>query len=631
MKGKISVLILTALLLSNFIFAVSPETPNAISNKTLTSGVDTQQSQQTVTADSAFKTPDWVKNAIFYQIFPDRFRNGDPSNDPVGNGTSGDVLWKAWTGGTPIQSYPAVYALKMPWTSLPVEGPGASADWFGGDLKGVQDKAQYLADLGITAIYFNPTMDSTDNRGYTPIDYKSVSWYFGANKRAANGTLILDPEASLQVFRNMTTALDQYGIKIILDGVFNHVSAKNQWFDRDNDYSTLGVFESQNSTWYNWFTFYNWPTAYYHWDGDWNMPVVNEIPDFENYIYANATDSVIKFWNDLGVDGWRLDTGNEVNQTFWQGFRTAYKALNPDGYIVGELFSGDPSPYLQGDEWDSAMNYQFRDAVLTWASGTNVLSVTALDNALATIRQEYPPEAFYASFNLLGSHDTERALTYLMRNFTPLAVARNKMKLAVIFQMTYPGAPVIYYGDEVGLQGLGDPDCRRPYPWSDMGLSPDNDMLAHYKKLISIRKSYSVLRTGSLSTLLVDDTNRIYSLLRKDNSTNPIAVLVYNNGNTSKTVTLNVSGRIADGTTLTDVLNYNVYKVENGKITIPVKGLWADILISGNVALPNQFPWIYVYTIVPAVAIIAAVTAYVLWRRRKTVSPIAKSNAARQN
>jgi len=628
MSGKISILLLSALLLTNFVLSFSFETPNFFLDEAQDSVIDTQQFKQVATANSTFKTPDWVKNAIFYEIFPDRFRDGDPINDPVGNGTSGDILWKAWSG--PSQNYATVYALKMPWTALPIEGSGASADWFGGDLKGIQDKVPYLTSLGITAIYLTPIMDSTDNHGYTVIDYKSVNPYFGASKRAANGTLIPDPKASIQVFKNMTNALHQDGIKVILDGVFNHVSAKSQWFNRDNDYSTLGAFQSRNSTWYNWFTFYDWPNNYYHWDGDWNMPVVNETAAFENYIYGNPNNSVIKFWNDLGVDGWRLDTGQDVSHAFWQGFRTAYKALNPNGYIVGELFSGNPSPWLQGDQWDSAMNYQFMNAVLTWASGSNVLSVTALDDALATIRQEYPPQAFYASFNILDSQDTVRALTYFMQNFTSLAVAREKMKLAVIFQMTYPGAPVIYYGDEVGMQGLTDPDCRRPYPWSDMGLTPDNDMLAHYEKLIAIRKSYSVLRTGSLSTLLIDDTNHIYALLRQDNSTNPVAVLVYNNGNSQKSVTLNVLGILADGTTLTDVLNHNVYKVENGKITVTVQGLWADILIGGSVELPGQFPWVYIYIGAPVVAIIAAVVTCVYWRRKKTGRQEANSNP-RQN
>jgi glycosidase len=626
MSVKFSVLVLTILLLSNFVLLAYSGTSTIVPRNPQNSTAEVPQFQA-VSADSSFKTPDWVKNAIFYEIFPDRFRNGDPANDPVGNGTSGDILWKAWSG--PTQNYPTVYATKKPWTAYP-EG---STDWFGGDLKGVEDKAQYLADLGVTAVYFTPIMDSTDNHGYTPINYTSVSRYFGANKRAANGTLILDPEASLQVFENMSNALHHLGIGIVLDGVFNHISAKSPWFNRDDDYSTLGAFQIQNSTWSSWFTFYNWPKYYNHWDGDVNMPAVNEVPSFENYIYANLSNSVIRFWNSLGVDGWRLDTGNEVNQTFWKGFRTAYKALNPDGYIVGELFSGDPSPYLQGDQWDGAMNYLFTDAVLTWASGVNVLSVTALDSTLATRRAEYPPEAFYASFLLLDSHDTARALTSLMQNFTPLSVARNRMKLAVIFQMTYPGAPVIYYGDEVGMQGLGDPDNRRPYPWSDLGLSPDNDMLAHYKKLISIRENYSVLRTGTLSTLLVDDTNGIYSLLRTDDSANPVAVLVYNNKNVTKSVTLNVTGRIADGTTLTDVLNYNVHKVENGKITIPVNALWADILIGGSVTLPQQpgqFPWFYVDVGVPVVVVIAAVATCLFWRRKRTIKQMTNPSSSGQ-
>lgn len=560
-------------------------------------------------SNTTFKTPDWAKNAVFYQIFPDRFRNGDPSNDPVGNGSSGDLLWKAWSG--PLLNYPAVYASKMNWNQLPEE-PAMGRDWFGGDLKGVQDEAQYLADLGITAIYLNPIMDSTDNHGYTVIDYKSVNRYFGANERTPNGTLILDPEASLQVFKNMTSALDNYGIRVILDGVFNHVSAKNQWFDRDNDYPTIGTFESQNSSWYDWFTFYNWPKSYRAWSGVLNMPEVNEVDGFKSHIYGDPNASVIKFWNDLGVDGWRLDTGQDVSHTFWKEFRSAYKKLNPEGYIVGE-FWGNATPWLHGDEWDSVMNYRFRDVVLAWALHSNVESVTALDYSLGSIQKDYPPEAFYTAFNLLDSHDTVRALTYLRGN-------KSRMKLAVIFQMTYPGTPVIYYGDEVGMQGLSDPDCRRPYPWPDLGLSPDTDMLAHYKKLISIRESYSVLRTGSLSTLLVDDANNIYALLRQDNSSNPAAVLVYNNGANQTTVTLNVTGLLPESATLTDVLNDKTYKVDNGRITVPVNGLWASILIEAKPPAPSGFPFIYIYAITAGVAVfaVAAIVVRTVKHRPKT-------------
>lgn len=560
--------------------------------------------------NNTFETPDWVKDAVFYQIFPDRFRDGDLSNDPVGNGVSGDVLWKAWKG--PVVDYPAIYALKMSWNQLP-EQPALGRDWFGGDLKGIQDEAQYLANLGVNAIYLNPVMDSTDNHGYTAIDYKSVNRYFGANERAPNGTLVLDPEASLQVFENMTAALKSYGMKLILDGAFNHVSAKNQWFDRDNDYPALGAFESQNSSWYDWFTFYNWPSGYEAWNGVLNMPQVNEVTGFKNYIYGDPNASVIKFWNDMGVDGWRLDTGQDVSQTFWKEFRSAYKQLNPEGYIAGE-FWGNATPWLQGDEWDSVTNYRFRDAVLAWALHSNVESVTALDLALKSIQKDYPPQAFYTAFNLLDSHDTVRALTYLRGD-------KNLMKLAVIFQMTYPGTPVIYYGDEVGMQGLSDPDDRRPYPWSDLGFSPDTEMLAHYKKLISIRESYSVLRTGSLSTLAVDDTNNIYALLRQDNSSNPTAILAYNNGPNQTSVTLNVTGLLPESTTFTDVLNDKTYTVSKDRITVQVNGTWASILIETEPSAKYGFPQIYLYVVAAGAGIFfAAVIIVRTVRHRRRLS-----------
>jgi len=624
MTCKISIFLIASLLLSGSIFPTIEVASTFNWSERLVSSIDFLQQRSlsnSSTSNITSKTPDWAKDAIFYQIFPDRFRNGDPTNDPVGNGNSGDVLWKAWSG--PTRNFPALYTWKLPWTQFPQE-PAMGRDWFGGDLKGVQDEAQYLADLGITAIYFNPIMDSTDNHGYSVIDYKSVNRYFGANKRAPNGTLILEPEAGLQVFKNMTQALDEFGIKVILDGVFNHVSAKSQWFDRDDDYLTLGAFENQTSPWYSWFTFYNWPKSYKSWSGVLNLPEVNEADDFKNYIYGDPNASVIRFWNDLGVDGWRLDTGQDVSHTFWKEFRSAYKKLNPNGYIVGE-FWGNANPWLQGDEWDSVMNYRFRDAVLGWASGENVKSVAALDYALTSIQRDYPPEAFYTAFNLLDSHDTERVRTHLAGDI-------NKTKLAVIFQMTYPGTPVIYYGDEVGMQGLSDPDCRRPYLWSDMGLSPDTDMLAHYKKLISIRKSYSVLRTGSLSTLLVDDANNIYALFRQDNSSNPTAILVYNNGASQRSVTLNVTGLLPEGTSLTDVLNNKTYKVENKKITLPVNGLWASILIGSNETQPPgqfEFPIVYIYAIGAGAAVFVAaiVVMRTVGRRRKISRATTKPDA----
>jgi len=510
----------------------------------------------------SLETPDWVKKAVFYQIFPERFRDGNSSN----NAKTGDVLWKNDMWST--------YAYSKPWGGTPT----GNNDWFGGDLQGVAEKASYLADLGITAIWFNPTMDSTDNHGYTVIDYKSVNRYFGINHRV--GTKVIpDYNASTEVFRNMTAALDEYGINVVLDGVFNHCSAKNKWFDIDNDYPTDGAYESNMSQWYDWFVFTNWPHDYKCWYGYKAMPEPEEDkPDsagicFKDYIYR-ANDSVIKFWNDLGVDGWRLDCGVDVSHEFWKEFRTHYKGLNPDGFILGEYW-GDARDWLQGDQWDSVMNYPFRTAVLNWAKGGGV---STFDSTLRNIKSWYSEEeAFYTLFNILDSHDVTRALSELGENKT-------KMKLAVIFQMTYPGVPVVYYGDEVGMTGVGDPGCRRTYPWPDKGGSPDMDMLNHYKRLIAIRKGYPVLSVGSLQTNLVDNAKKVYVLARKDNSSR--AILVYNNGNLTQTVNVTVSDLgLADGSTLTDVLNNEVYTVSGGKVTVQTRGMWASILIS-----PSVFP-----------------------------------------
>lgn len=536
--------ILMMLFLSLFASCIAPATKETQSSRVASN----------VSYDPILKTPDWVKDAIFYQIFPDRFRDGNPNNNAFGDGMSGDILWKVWS----------IYAENKTWGEM----PESSWDWFGGDLQGVQEKAPYLADLGVTAIYFNPIMDSTSNHGYNVIDYKSVSRYFGAHQRLPNGSLVLDYNGSINVFRNMTVALDKYGIKVILDGVFNHCSAKNQWFDLDDDFATDGAYESQSSPWYNWFYFYEWPNNYKHWNGAWSMPEVEEVDGFKDYIYR-ANDSVIKFWNDLGVDGWRLDCGQDVSHEFWREFRTYYKQLNPEGFILGEYWS-DAHNWLQGDQWDSVMNYQFRSAVLDWAKGG---SVSTFARRLASIEYRYPAEALYTCFNLLGSHDTERVLTLLGENKT-------KMKLAVIFQMTYPGTPVIYYGDEVGMTGGRDPDCRRTYPWPDLGGTPDMDMFNHYKKLIAIRKSYPVLSVGSLETRLVDNIKRIYVLGRRYNYS--AAVLIYNNGDASQTVTINVSDLVADGTPLTDVLNNKTYIVSDGNVTVQTSGMWANILVGSG-------------------------------------------------
>ncbi len=517
-------------------------------------------------AVEGFKTPEWVKHAIFYQIFPDRFRDGNPANNPW----TGDVHW-GWLD---------LYNEMREWGDPRI---GNGRTWFGGDLQGVQEKIPYLVNLGITAIYFTPIHHSSDSHGYTVIDYKSISPHFGTHQRGPDGEIILDPEGSLQVFKELMTALDDENIKVILDAVWNHSSAKHPWFDRDDDFPTLGAYESKESPWFHWFNFYEWPDSYEGWWGFPHMPAIVEVDEFKDYIFRDPENSVIRFWDDLGVDGWRLDVPGDTSHEFWKGFRTYYKQLNPEGYIVGEWWR-DASPWLQGDQWDATMNYRFRDAVLLWANGG---SVSSFDSSLRNIQRDYPPQAFFASFNLLSSHDPERAL-WVLDN------CKDRMKLAVIFQMTYPGAPVVYYGDEIGMSGSGDPYNRNPFPWPDtdkvtmtldtgleVPFEPNFDMLKHHRKLIEIRRNYSVLRTGAIATKLVDDANDIYVLFRQDNSENPFAVLTYNSGETLREVVINVGEYLGDGEILTDVFNEKSYVVRDGKVTVSVDGMWASILISG--------------------------------------------------
>ncbi|MDI6883877.1 MAG: glycoside hydrolase family 13 protein, partial [Hadesarchaea archaeon] len=494
----------------------------------------------------------------------ERFRNGNPNNDAVGDGSSGDLLLKEWTtlGGL---TYPDLYAKKMNWTDdvetdIPwanETAPTLGRDYFGGDLEGVREKIPYLTDLGVNAIYFNPIMEGPHTHGYSVNDYKSVCRYFGG----------------LQAFRALMKELDANNMKVILDGVFNHCCVRNRFFDRESEYPTDGAYESKQSPWYDWFTFSTWPKEYARWGGFYHIPEINETDGYKDYVYR-ATDSVIKFWNDLGVDGWRLDVANQISHTFWKEFRTYCKRMNPDGYLVGEIWSVQ-SEWLQGDEFDGLMNYPWRGAVIGWVNGGNP---SWFNSELQHIRDSYPGEAFYTLLNSLSTHDTHRILTELGGN-------KQKAKLAVIFQMTYPGAPCIWYGDEVGMtsdhpRGSGnktraDPFTRRPYPWADQGYPvsaqpgvPDMDMHAHYKKLIGIRMQHPVLRTGSLKTLMADDGKRIYALGRKLGD--QVAVLVYNNGGSPQTVTVDLGTLAPAGTKFIDVLNQNVKYTASSGVTLTV-------------------------------------------------------------
>ncbi len=591
---------------------------------------DDTRSYQVTVYDPNFTTPSWMKNAVVYQIFPDRFRNGDTYNDPT---TGGDWIY----GDHAIEH--------ASWTDPPCDprasdgGDGTgpceqdlwSVDFFGGDLAGITEKINsgYFTDLGVTALYLNPIFRSPSNHLYDTQDYLSIDPYFG----------------DLPDFQNLISAANTKGIKVILDGVFNHTSSDSPYFDRYSRWDSSGnltspsgpdgdddsgACESGSSAYYDWYFFPDQGNpgkddgtvvycangagdanqTYEAWYGYSSLPKLNNANSgVRNLIYSNGTSSVGPYWISQGASGWRLDVAGDIDPNptsdpsndFWEGFRSAVKGQNSNAVILGEEW-GDASGWLLGGEWDSAMNYRLRSAILSWladksfsdndsnsssASGPiSPISITQFDNRIRSIQEDYPPPAWYAMMNLLGSHDTNRILFLLKKSSDPESadMAKAKLKLATIFLFTYPGAPTIYYGDEVGLAPDGvwdgttwqdDPYNRATYPWSDKGGSPDTDLYNHYKKLAAIRNSHAAYRTGGFETLLVDDTNHTYAYVRTVSGGAGLVIL--NRDTSAHTVTVDVHEYFNDGAVLADLLNGASYTVAGGNVSVPVNALWGAV------------------------------------------------------
>ena len=512
-----------------------------------------------------FTTPAWMKNGVMYQIFPDRFFNGDPTND-VTNGQ---------------YTYAGCATEQHAWgTSVFSNASGCnSAVFFGGDLAGIDQQLGYIKNtLGADIIYLNPIFLSPTNHKYDTEDYTTVDPAFGTN--ATLQQLISDIHS---------TSNGPAGY-VILDGVFNHTGDTNQWFDKYNWWTTNGAYESQSSPWYNYYTFQTWPGTYSAFFGIPSMPKLDYGASgsaVRNAIYGSSTSVMQTYLNaPYGIDGWRLDaaqyldaggnTGSDAtNHQIMAEMRTAVKSVNPNAEILGE-FWGNAGPWTDsGDQWDSAMNYDgFIQPVSEWITGEdysgNAASIPAsqFDSWLHGTRANYPTDVQQAMSNALGSHD-------VMRFGTRAGGDIWKTYLALIFQMTYVGTPTIYYGDEYGMQGGADPDNRRTFDWT-VGTST-NSAVALTQQLIAIRNAYPALRTGSFMTLLTDDTNKLYAYGRFD-ATNRIAVAL-NNDSVSHTMTVPVwQLSVTNGSTLTDLLSGTAYTVQNGQVTVTVNGHYGAIL-----------------------------------------------------
>ncbi|HWQ04182.1 MAG TPA: glycoside hydrolase family 13 protein [Longilinea sp.] len=464
--------------------------------------------------------PYWIEDAIFYQIFPDRFANGDESNDPPD---------------------------KQPWGAVPT-GYGFQ----GGDLRGIIQKMDYLLDLGINAIYLNPIFQAGSNHRYNTYDY-----------------LKIDPKlGDLRDFHALIDAAHQNEIRIVLDGVFNHVGR--------GFFAFADLLENQeHSAYRDWFHVLKYPvdayspgdaTTYLGWWKHKSLPKLNTAnPQVRAYLMH-----VARYWIEQGADGWRLDVPNEIDDDhFWAEFRRVVKSANPDAYLVGEIWNGDPR-WVGDAHFDGLMNYPLRESLLGMLAGKGTVSAFS-DKLESLLHRQFPLENSYAMYNLLDSHDTERALTMVNGD-------QGKLRLAWLIQMALPGAPAVYYGDEVGLEGGKDPECRQAFPWET--LDQRSELRGFLQNLIHWRKRLPVLRRGSYQNLLAEDGRGCLAFVRTlGNSHVAVAINASATRRSARLSADKIGWR--DGQIITDLLASQQYFVSGNELTLslrPWSGTWLTLV-----------------------------------------------------
>ena len=516
--------------------------------------------RQTVYA-ADFKVPDWAPDIVYYYVFPDRFRNGNRANDPKPGRDrylSGTVEWHTDWNQRPFK---------------PGTGDGSDAtfnnDFFGGDLAGLIQKLDYIQSLGANTIYMTPVFKAGSNHKYDTADYKRIDPAFGSNED----------------FKRLTREAAKRGIRVIPDTSLNHTGSDSLYFDRFGQFGNTGAFASGKpnpaSPYFGWYSFDTQQAdpdkQYKGWVGVTDLPELNKSSrSYRDFAYA-AKDSVTRLWLERGAAGWRMDVAPWVPDDFWREWRTAVKAAKPDALTVAETWF-DSSKYFLGDMFDSTMNYIFRNAVLEYAAGGKARALYA---NIELMREAYPPQAFFAQMNLLSTHDQARSLHVLgwhddTRDAAVIERARQRFKLAVLFQMTFPGAPTIYYGDEVGVNGGDDPYNRGTYPWADLGGKPDAAMLATFKQLTALRNRNPVLRRGSIDApAYIDD--EVIVLVRRLGA--QVAITATNNSLQPRTVRIRLPAAVQGGV-LHEALTGTRVGAAAAEVSITVPPLWGTVLLS---------------------------------------------------
>ena len=504
--------------------------------------------------DGRGHTPEWFGSGVSYQIFPDRFcRSRIP--DPAGM-VGERTVHENW------QDTPDF---------LPDEqGEIRNRDFFGGDLPGITGKLDYLKGLGVTTVYLNPIFEAASNHRYNTADYLAIDPMLGKEED----------------FQTLCREAHKRGMRILLDGVFNHTGSVSRYFNADGSYPDVGAAQSAQSPYYNWYHFSRWPAEYDAWWGIKTLPAVEENhPDYREFIFGGR-DSVVRHWLRCGADGWRLDVADELPDDFIAQLRCAMEEEKSDALLIGEVWEDGSNKiaydrrrrYLLGSETHGLMNYPFRTAALQWLCGGDA---SDFRESMETLRENYPPDAYYSAMNFLSTHDTPRILTLLGGEPVPedkpgraaarlspagYELARRRLMVGAMLLYTFPGSPTVYYGDEAGVQGYEDPLNRRTYPWGQ----EDERLLAWYRKLGALRCSRPSLQQGGISYPLAAGGG----LAVRRCCGSEVTVAVMNAGAEFLEVRLPWSGTIA-----TDAMTGQQFLTEGGVLRLSLPGISGVLLI----------------------------------------------------
>lgn len=499
-------------------------------------------------------TPAWFGQGVTYQIFPDRFRRTSVPD-------VGGMVGRRWVHDN--------------WSDQPVflpdeQGQITNRDFFGGSLAGITEKLDYLKSLSVSTIYLNPIFEADSNHRYNTADYHAIDPMLGSEED----------------FRTLCREAHARDIRIILDGVFNHTGSNSRYFNAEGFYPEPGAAQSTESPYFSWYSFHPWPTDYDAWWGVHTLPAVNEEqPDYRRFIISDK-DSVVRHWLRDGADGWRLDVADELPDDFIAAIRDAIQAEKPNGYLLGEVWEDGSNKiaysrrrrYLLGRETHGLMNYPFRTALLTWLGGGDA---AAFRDDMETIRENYPPAAFYGAMNFLGTHDTPRILTLLGVEQTPedkgqraayrlspaeLARGQKKLRLAAMLLYSFPGSPTLYYGDEVGMQGFEDPLNRGTYPWG----GEDGSLLAFFRRLGQLRAERISMQCGIIRYLHAQGGGLVVERLHGTERT----VTALNAGDTPLELTLPWDGRLC-----IDAVTGQQFLSQNGTVHLTLPPLDGVILV----------------------------------------------------